>query len=135
MSGVSTSIAGFVQSCWSMLHGNHGCVSWSEDGTIAIVLMDRCGRVALLTGCRVKIGFEIGIKLLRAGATLVATTRFPADAAARYAAQPDFDTWKHRLGQRRLLVIELLLQRRNTKVVTGLTRRELGSEVSVVIAK
>ena len=59
--------------------------------------VDLRGRVALLTGSRVKIGFEIGLKLLRAGAALVATTRFPADAAARYAAQPDFGEWRHRL--------------------------------------
>ena len=55
------------------------------------------GRVALLTGARVKIGFEIGLKLLRAGATLIATTRFPADAAKRYAAEPDFADWRGRL--------------------------------------
>ena len=58
---------------------------------------DLTGRVALLTGSRVKIGFEIGLKLLRAGATLLATTRFPADAAKRYAAQPDFCCWEKRL--------------------------------------
>ena len=58
---------------------------------------DLTGRFALLTGARVKIGFEIGLKLLRAGASLVATTRFPADAAKRYAAESDFDTWRHRL--------------------------------------
>ena len=45
---------------------------------------DLTGRVALLTGARVKIGFETGLKLLRAGAYLVATTRFPHDLAARY---------------------------------------------------
>ena len=43
---------------------------------------DLTGKVALLTGARVKIGYEIGLKLLRAGASLVATTRFPADAAS-----------------------------------------------------
>jgi hypothetical protein len=58
---------------------------------------DLTGRVALLTGARVKIGFEIGLKLLRAGATLIATSRFPADTARRYAAAPDFGVWKHRL--------------------------------------
>ena len=45
---------------------------------------DMSGRVALLTGARVKIGFETGLKLLRAGAYLIATTRFPHDLAARY---------------------------------------------------
>ncbi|KAH8074195.1 short chain dehydrogenase [Aureococcus anophagefferens] len=51
------------------------------------------GRVALVTGARVKIGFEIGCKLLRAGATLVATTRFPADALDRYARLDDFEAF------------------------------------------
>jgi hypothetical protein len=39
---------------------------------------DLRGRVALLTGGRVKIGYQAGIKLLRAGAHLIVTTRFPA---------------------------------------------------------
>ena len=55
------------------------------------------GRVALLTGGRVKIGYQAGIKLLRAGARLIVTTRFPRDAALRYAREPDFDDWGDRL--------------------------------------
>ena len=55
------------------------------------------GRVALLTGGRVKIGYQAGIKLLRAGAQLIVTTRFPRDSAARYAAEPDFADWRDRL--------------------------------------
>ncbi|MCK6470551.1 MAG: SDR family NAD(P)-dependent oxidoreductase [Planctomycetes bacterium] len=55
------------------------------------------GRVALVTGARVKIGFQIALKLLRAGARVVATTRFPHDAAGRYAQEPDFAEWKDRL--------------------------------------
>ncbi|HYW30227.1 MAG TPA: SDR family NAD(P)-dependent oxidoreductase, partial [Gemmatimonas sp.] len=61
-------------------------------------LADLTGRVALLTGGRVKIGYQAGIKLLRAGATLIVTTRFPRDSAARYAAEPDFATWQDRLA-------------------------------------
>ena len=60
-------------------------------------LADLRGRVALLTGGRVKIGYQAGIKLLRCGAHLVVTTRFPRDSAARYAAEPDFADWGHRL--------------------------------------
>ncbi len=55
------------------------------------------GRVALLTGGRVKIGYQAGIKLLRAGAHLIVSTRFPRDSAMRYAAEPDFAEWGHRL--------------------------------------
>lgn len=58
---------------------------------------DLRGRVALLTGGRVKIGYQAGLKLLRAGAELIVTTRFPRDSAARYAQEPDFAQWSHRL--------------------------------------
>jgi NAD(P)-dependent dehydrogenase (short-subunit alcohol dehydrogenase family) len=58
---------------------------------------DLHGRVALLTGGRVKIGYQAGLKLLRAGAELIVTTRFPRDSAARYAEEPDFAEWSQRL--------------------------------------
>src|SRR6266566_129553 len=58
---------------------------------------DLTGRVALLTGGRVKIGYQAGIKLLRAGAHLIVTTRFPRDSAARYGAERDFEEWGDRL--------------------------------------
>ena len=60
-------------------------------------LVDLRGRVALLTGGRVKIGYQAGLKLLRAGAELIVTTRFPRDSAARYAEEADFGDWGHRL--------------------------------------
>jgi NAD(P)-dependent dehydrogenase (short-subunit alcohol dehydrogenase family) len=60
-------------------------------------LADLRGRVALLTGGRVKIGYQAGIKLLRSGAHLIITTRFPRDCAARYAKEPDFSDWGDRL--------------------------------------
>jgi NAD(P)-dependent dehydrogenase (short-subunit alcohol dehydrogenase family) len=58
---------------------------------------DLSGRVALLTGGRVKIGYQAGLKLLRSGARLIVTTRFPRDAAKRYSSEPDFGEWGHRL--------------------------------------
>ena len=60
-------------------------------------LADLSGRLGLLTGGRVKIGYQAGIKLLRCGARLIVATRFPRDAAARYAAEPDFAVWGDRL--------------------------------------
>ena len=60
-------------------------------------LADLTGRVALLSGGRVKIGYQAGLKLLRCGAHLIVTTRFPRDAASRYANEPDFGDWGHRL--------------------------------------
>jgi len=58
---------------------------------------DLRGRVALLTGGRVKIGYQAGLKLLRCGAHLIVTTRFPRDSANRYAREPDFAAWSSRL--------------------------------------
>ncbi|KAL3667335.1 hypothetical protein V7S43_007562 [Phytophthora oleae] len=58
---------------------------------------DLRGHVAVVTGARVKIGYEIALKLLRSGATVIATTRFPKDAALRYAKEKDFESWKGRL--------------------------------------
>ena len=61
-------------------------------------LADLTGRTVLLTGGRVKIGYQAGLKLLRAGARLLVTTRFPRDSAQRYAAEPDFAEWGYRLA-------------------------------------
>ncbi|MDE2491945.1 MAG: SDR family NAD(P)-dependent oxidoreductase [Elusimicrobia bacterium] len=58
---------------------------------------DLSGRAALLTGARLKIGYQAALKLLRAGAEVTVSTRFPHDAAARYAAEPDFKDWGARL--------------------------------------
>ena len=60
-------------------------------------LADLRGRVALLTGGRIKIGYQAGIKLLRSGAHLIVTTRFPRDSAARFARELDFSEWGQRL--------------------------------------
>jgi NAD(P)-dependent dehydrogenase (short-subunit alcohol dehydrogenase family) len=60
-------------------------------------LADLRGRVALVTGGRVKIGYQAGLKLLRSGAHLIVTTRFPRDSARRYSQEPDFGDWGRRL--------------------------------------
>ncbi|HEV7839753.1 MAG TPA: SDR family NAD(P)-dependent oxidoreductase, partial [Gemmatimonadaceae bacterium] len=74
------------------------CASCSEENFAKRTeLADLSGRVALLTGGRVKIGYQAGLKLLRSGARLIVTTRFPRDSAVRYAREPDFAEWSGRL--------------------------------------
>ncbi|MFW2514220.1 SDR family NAD(P)-dependent oxidoreductase [Demequina sp. SO4-13] len=58
---------------------------------------DLRGRRALLTGGRAKIGMHIALRLLRDGADLTITTRFPRDAVRRFAAMEDAGEWLHRL--------------------------------------
>jgi NAD(P)-dependent dehydrogenase (short-subunit alcohol dehydrogenase family) len=58
---------------------------------------DLRGRVALVTGARVKIGYQAAMKLLRAGAEVIVATRFPRDAARRFAREPDAVDWTDRL--------------------------------------
>jgi NAD(P)-dependent dehydrogenase (short-subunit alcohol dehydrogenase family) len=59
--------------------------------------VDLSGRRALLTGGRAKIGMYIALRLLRDGAHLTITTRFPHDAVRRFTAMPDSGQWLHRL--------------------------------------
>ena len=58
---------------------------------------DLTGRRALLTGGRAKIGMHIALRLLRDGAHLTITTRFPKDAVRRFSAHPEASQWLHRL--------------------------------------
>ncbi|MFT6883346.1 MAG: NAD(P)-dependent dehydrogenase (short-subunit alcohol dehydrogenase family) [Marinoscillum sp.] len=58
---------------------------------------DLTGQVAVVTGSRLKIGYHISLMMLRAGATVVATTRFPVDSALRFAKEDDFQDWSDRL--------------------------------------
>ena len=58
---------------------------------------DLRGRRALLTGGRAKIGMYIALRLLRDGADLTITTRFPRDAARRFAELADSPEWIDRL--------------------------------------
>lgn len=81
-------------------------------------VVDLVGRIVLLTGGRVKIGYRAALKLLRCGATVIVTTRFPADAARRcvlpvfwwpalhasfitfarrYSSESDYANWSERL--------------------------------------
>ncbi|MCH8020839.1 SDR family oxidoreductase [candidate division KSB1 bacterium] len=55
------------------------------------------GQVTLITGARVKIGYQTTLMMLRAGAAVLATTRFPVDAALRYSKEEDYEEWGDRL--------------------------------------
>jgi NAD(P)-dependent dehydrogenase (short-subunit alcohol dehydrogenase family) len=68
--------------------------NWEKRSSTA----DLSGRSALITGARVKIGYQAAIMMLRAGARVIVLTRFARDAAKRYAGEPDFEAWRSRLS-------------------------------------
>lgn len=71
------------------------CATENHDRRAARAEMN--GRRAVVTGGRIKIGYQTALKLLRDGAEVWVTSRFPRDAARRYAAEPDFADWSGRL--------------------------------------
>jgi NAD(P)-dependent dehydrogenase (short-subunit alcohol dehydrogenase family) len=58
---------------------------------------DLQGRAAFVTGGRTKLGHQVVLKLLRAGATVFATTRSPGAAVALFRQYPDSPAWLARL--------------------------------------
>jgi NAD(P)-dependent dehydrogenase (short-subunit alcohol dehydrogenase family) len=82
-----------VHRYYDSMCGECGDFNYSKRGQTA----DLSGRFALVTGARVKIGFQASLKLLRAGAHVVVTTRFPVDAVQRYAHEPDYPEFRARL--------------------------------------
>ena len=61
------------------------------------ICADLRGKTSIVTGARVKIGFEIAIKLLSSGSVVIATTRFPMDALNRFSNHVDFESFRDRL--------------------------------------
>lgn len=58
---------------------------------------DLTGKVAVVTGGRIKIGYAVCLRLLRSGASVIAVTRYPKTALENYRGEPDYDEFKHRL--------------------------------------
>jgi len=52
---------------------------------------------ALVTGARINLGYHTVLRLLRCGARVIATTRYPRDAVARYLEETDSAEWRDRL--------------------------------------
>ncbi|MEH6379362.1 SDR family NAD(P)-dependent oxidoreductase, partial [Streptomyces sp. KLMMK] len=77
---------------------------------------DLTGRRALLTGGRVKIGFQLALMMLRDGAELLVTSRFPRDTVRRFHAAEGSEAWRDRLT---VIGIDL----RDPRQVLGLCER------------
>jgi len=80
-------------------HYQHMCslcghINWSKRH----IIYNMEGWNTVVTGGRVKIGFETALRLLRNKANVIVSTRFSADALERYKAEKDYDIWKKQLS-------------------------------------
>lgn len=55
------------------------------------------GIVSVISGGRTKIGYQTALRLLRAGARVIVTSRFPERARATYASEFDYSIWSSNL--------------------------------------
>ncbi|MET7488179.1 SDR family oxidoreductase [Streptomyces sp. NPDC005538] len=89
---------------------------------------DLSGRRALLTGGRVKIGFQLALMMLRDGAEVLVTSRFPHDTVRRFRAQAGSEKWLDRLT---VLAVDL----RDPRQVLGLCEelRQAGEPLDILV--
>jgi len=74
------------------------CVSCGDlNFTMRNKTRDLTGMTAIVTGGRVKIGYQIALWLLNNNCNVIVTTRFPADALLRYQKEPNYEQFKDRL--------------------------------------
>ena len=55
------------------------------------------GKTAVVTGGRINLGFHTALRLLRCGARVIVTSRYPQDTERRYLEQSDQTSWCKRL--------------------------------------
>lgn len=71
------------------------CGDYNYEKKIAI--HDLSSYTALVTGGRTKIGYFTALRLLRDGARVIVTSRFPYDTLQHYIQESDFESWKDRI--------------------------------------
>ncbi|MCX5359407.1 SDR family oxidoreductase [Streptomyces sp. NBC_00124] len=105
------------------------CPSCAADNTARRELStDLDGRRVLLTGGRVKIGFQLALMMLRDGAEVLVTSRFPHDTVRRFRAEPGSGKWLDRLS---VLAVDL----RDPRQVLGLCEelRQKGEPLDILV--
>ncbi|WP_060881163.1 SDR family NAD(P)-dependent oxidoreductase, partial [Streptomyces scabiei] len=105
------------------------CPECAADNTARRALStDLSGRRVLLTGGRVKIGFQLALMMLRDGADLLVTSRFPHDTVRRFRAEPGAGKWLDRLT---VVAVDL----RDPRQVLGLCEqlRQEGEPLDILV--
>lgn len=59
--------------------------------------IDLTNRIVLITGGRIKVGYQTALNFLRDGARTIVTTRFPVNALQEFTKEPDYKNWQDNL--------------------------------------
>ncbi|KAG2382069.1 hypothetical protein C9374_005861 [Naegleria lovaniensis] len=80
------------------VHFCRDCHKFNEENKLQIMNKTHLqGKVAIVTGGRIKIGYETSKMLLEKGATTIVTTRFPHNALKKFQAETNYSKWKDNL--------------------------------------
>jgi NAD(P)-dependent dehydrogenase (short-subunit alcohol dehydrogenase family) len=74
-----------------------GDFNLASSGLSLLEIFHLHGRTALVTGARIHLGYHTALRLLRCGAKVIVTSRYPCDAATRYLSEQDSESWHERL--------------------------------------
>jgi NAD(P)-dependent dehydrogenase (short-subunit alcohol dehydrogenase family) len=83
---------GYPSLCWPCGSFNLSCSELSLPVNLSLN-----GRTALVTGGRLNLGYHTALQLLRCGAHVIVTSRYPRDAERRYQDETGFGAWQERL--------------------------------------
>lgn len=85
---------------WKPEDGGHANLCWHCGVTNMLrgeETADLSGWTVVITGCRHTVGYAAALQLLRMGAAVIGTTRYPGAALLNFAAEPDYTVWHARL--------------------------------------
>lgn len=82
---------------YSALCKQCGDFNLAEVGLSLPERLDLRGKTAVVTGGRVNLGFHTALRLLRCGASVIVSSRYPRDAELRFLNEADSGRWKDRL--------------------------------------
>ena len=74
-----------------------GAFNLAECDVSSPAKLDLRGKTAFVSGGRVNLGFHTGLRLLRCGANVIVSSRYPRDAETKYFAEQDSKSWIDRL--------------------------------------
>ncbi|MHB1952225.1 MAG: SDR family NAD(P)-dependent oxidoreductase [Sulfobacillus sp.] len=94
---------------------------------------DLSGQRAVVTGGRMKLGYQVALKLLRAGAEVYITSRCPEQALENYRQEPDWDELSQRLHVSRVPLDLQTVDRQLDQLLSDLQRVYPDGRIDILV--